>query len=284
MVKGKTDPVRAWVAVRPLVAAGERAFSEVPLVGRGEELATLRSTWDLVSSEHRPTLVTMFGPAGIGKSRLAHELAHLVEASGGLALRGRSAGYGDSGPYSAFAQHVAQLSGVYDSDEPDDALAKLRARAAELEVSEDPDEVAEHLAILSGLPVEGSVADRETLFFSARLFLEAVARERPTLLAFEDLHFADQSLHGSGRVPRLARPGRAAAARGDRPPGAAHRATDVGRGIARVERRVVRRRSTSTTRSNSPTGSSPSAGSRPSPTGPVRSRPRATATRCSSRS
>ncbi len=32
------------------------------------------------------------------------------------------------------------------------------------------------------------------LFFSARLFLEAVARERPTLLVFEDLHFADPSL------------------------------------------------------------------------------------------
>ena len=54
--------------------------------------------------------------------------------------------------------------------------------------------MADHLAILAGLPVEGSVADRETLFFSARLFLEAVARERPTMLVFEDLHFADPSL------------------------------------------------------------------------------------------
>ena len=194
VVKGKAAPVPAWVAIRPLVAAGERTFSEVPIVGRGEELATLRGTWDLVSSERRPTLVTMFGPAGIGKSRLAHELAHRVEASGGNALRGRSAGYGDAGPYSAFAQHVAELSGAYDSDAAEVALGKFRSRAAALEVSEDADELAEHLAILSGLPVEGSVADRETLFFSARLFLEAVARERPTLLVFEDLHFADPSL------------------------------------------------------------------------------------------
>ncbi|HEY8018322.1 MAG TPA: adenylate/guanylate cyclase domain-containing protein [Actinomycetota bacterium] len=193
-VKGKADPVPAWIAIRPLVAAGERTFSEVPIVGRGEELATLRGMWDLVSAERRPTLVTMFGPAGIGKSRLAHELAHRVEASGGLALRGRSAGYGDTGPYSAFAQQIAQLAGVYDSDEPDEAIEKLRARTVELAVSEDPDEVADHLALLSGLPIDGSVADRETLFFSARLFLEAVARARPTLLVFEDLHFADASL------------------------------------------------------------------------------------------
>ena len=194
VVKGKAEPVWAWVAIRPLADAGERTFSEVPIVGRGEELATLRGTWDLVSAERRPTLVTVFGPAGIGKSRLAHELAHRVEASAGRALRGRSVGYGDTGPYSAFAQHVAQLAGAYDSDDAEDALAKLRARTAELEVAEDPAEVADHLAILAGLPVEGSVADRDTLFFSARLFLEAVARERPTLLVFEDLHFADPSL------------------------------------------------------------------------------------------
>ena len=117
-----------------------------------------------------------------------------MEASGGSARRGRSVGYGDTGPYSAFAQHVAQLSGVYDNDGADDAISKLRSRAAELEVSEEPDEVATHLAILSGIPVEDSVADRETLFFSARVFLEAVARERPTMLVFEDLHFADASL------------------------------------------------------------------------------------------
>ena len=45
---------------------------------------------------------------------------------GGLALRGRSAGYGDTGPYSAFAQHVAQIAGFYDSDAADVAIDKLR--------------------------------------------------------------------------------------------------------------------------------------------------------------
>jgi class 3 adenylate cyclase len=191
--KGKTDPVQAWVAVAPLVEAGERVFSEVPLVGRGEELANLRSLWDMVSSEHRCSLVTVFGPAGIGKSRLAHELAHRVADSGGLAIRGRSAGYGDAGPYTAFAQHVAQIAG-FDGDDPDAALEKLRAKAAELQVADDPNEVADAVAVLAGLPVEGGDPDRDGLYFSARLFVEAVARQQPTLLAFEDIHFADPSL------------------------------------------------------------------------------------------
>jgi len=191
--KGKTDPVRAWVAVAPLVEAGERVFSEVPLVGRDEELANLRSLWDMVSSEHRCSLVTVFGPAGIGKSRLAHELAHRATEMGGLAIRGRSAGYGDAGPYSAFAQHVAQIAGI-DGDDPAAALEKLRTKAAALTVADDPNEVANAVAILAGFPVEGGAADREGLYFSARLFVEAVARVQPTMLVFEDIHFADPSL------------------------------------------------------------------------------------------
>ncbi len=192
--KGKVDPVPAWIAIAPLVAAGERVFSEVPIVGRGEELAALRGMWDIVSSERRCSLLTVFGPAGIGKSRLAHELATRVTDSGGHALRGRSVGYGDTGPYSAFAQHVAQVAGIYDSDDAADAIGKLRAKAAELSVGEDPVEVADAVAILAGLPVENGPADRETLYFSARLFVEAVARERPTMMVFEDIHFSDPSL------------------------------------------------------------------------------------------
>ncbi len=194
IAKGKAEPVPAWVALAPLVAAGERVFSEVPLVGRGEELATLRGMWDAAAVERRCSLLTVFGPAGIGKSRLAHELAHRVEASGGLALRGRSAGYGDTAPYSAFAQHVAQIAGIYDSDDAAHAIEKLRAKAADLAAADDPVEVADAVAILAGLPAEPTAADRDTLYFAARLFVEAVARERPTLLVFEDIHFADPSL------------------------------------------------------------------------------------------
>ena len=114
--------------------------------------------------------------------------------SDGHALRGRSAGYGDTGPYSAFAQHVAQVAGIYDSDDAADAIGKLRSRAVELSVGEDPAEVADAVAILAGLPVENGPADRETLYFSARLFVEAVARDRPTMMVFEDIHFSDPSL------------------------------------------------------------------------------------------
>jgi predicted ATPase len=55
-------------------------------------------------------------------------------------------------------------------------------------------EVGRHLAILLGLDLEGTIADRETLFSSIRSFIEAVAADQPTMLVFEDLHWADEAL------------------------------------------------------------------------------------------
>ena len=45
-----------------------------------------------------------------------------------------------------------------------------------------------------GLDPAESVPDRETLYFSIRGFLEAVAAEHPIVLVFEDLHWGDPSL------------------------------------------------------------------------------------------
>ncbi len=194
VAKGKAEPVRLWLAVAPLAPVGQRSFSTVPLVGRGRELATLRDIWERVIESRMPHLVTVFGQTGIGKSRLAHELAQRVNASSSKALRGRSVGYEQSGPYSSFAQQIKQLAGVFDNDEPSEAMTKLRALVSELAHEQDIDEVSLHLAVLLGLHSGDAVPDRETLFFSARLVVEALAERQPTVLIFEDIHWADPSL------------------------------------------------------------------------------------------
>src|SRR5204863_4056879 len=58
----------------------------------------------------------------------------------------------------------------------------------------DAAEVAAHIGMLIGLGREGAVGDRQTLFFSARRFVEALALQRPTVLVFEDIHVAASSL------------------------------------------------------------------------------------------
>jgi predicted ATPase len=181
--------------VRPIGPAGERPLTPIPIVGRERELDVLRRIWEDVSTQRRPALVTVFGPSGIGKSRLALELAEHVSSLGGRALRGRSTPYGASSPYSAFGQHVKQVAGVFDNDELDEARRKLRASVSDLvDGLEEAEAHAEHLAMLVGLGGSGEAADRETLFFSARVLVESLAVQGPTMLLFEDIHWADASL------------------------------------------------------------------------------------------
>jgi len=185
--------VRAWIAVRAVTPSGERNLSST-FVGRTRELAMLAETWERATTERTPHLVTVLGDAGVGKTRLAMEFARTAESTGGLTVRGRSLPYRDSSAYGAFAAHVKQLCRIFESDARDVALAKLRERVGTLLEPGLAEEATGHLAILIGLDTSTTVADRETLFFSVRCFIEAVARDQPLMLIFEDLHWADGSL------------------------------------------------------------------------------------------
>ena len=192
VARGKSQPLAVWLALAARGPAGERRLSEAPLVGRQRELELLRATWERVVSERRAHLVTLFGPPGIGKSRLAWEFGELVAGLGGRTLRGRSAPYGAGSPYAAFAAHVKQVAGIFDSDPALAATEKLNAAVEDL-VGADAADVPGHLATILGLPTGTEAADRTTLFLAARRLVEALAARQPTLLVFEDIHWADAS-------------------------------------------------------------------------------------------
>jgi class 3 adenylate cyclase len=192
--KGKQAPVAAWRALSAERAPGERAEKGVPIVGREHELAVLAGIWERVVVDRHPQLVTVFGPPGVGKSRLAAEFAAAVARGGGQTIRGRSLPYGESGAYSAFAQQVKQVTGIFDSDPPALAWEKLRRSVPTLLGSEDAHEIASHIAMLLGLGTGEGVADRHVLFFSARRLVEALATRQPTVLLFEDIQWANPSL------------------------------------------------------------------------------------------
>ena len=138
--------------------------------------------------------MTILGAAGLGKSRLALEFSKLVEGDGARVVRGRSLPYREHSAYGAFATQLKQLAGIFDSDGVDVASAKLRTTVAGVLDGREATQVVEHLSILLGLERGASADDRESLFFSARCFIEACARDQPTLLVFEDIHWADASL------------------------------------------------------------------------------------------
>jgi class 3 adenylate cyclase len=194
IAKGKSAPVEAWLAIEASSPIGERPGMRAPFVGRARELELLRGIWERTAAERKPHLVTVLGQPGVGKTRLATEFDATVKELGGRTIRGRSLPYRESSAYFAFALQVKQLCGIFESDSPEVGLRKLRERVGTLVAPEEADTISDHLAILLGFDPGGSVADRETLFFSVRVFIEAVAQNRPTVLVFEDVHWADASL------------------------------------------------------------------------------------------
>jgi class 3 adenylate cyclase/tetratricopeptide (TPR) repeat protein len=192
-VKGKQAPVNAWLALDAASFGVERPRM-APLVGRDSELLVLRRIWEESVTDSRPRLVTLVGPPGIGKTRLAAELAAEIERDGGRTLIGRSLPYGASGTYLAFRQQAKDFAGIFENDPPDVAHEKLEGAVSALLDGEDAEQVAEHIALLIGLRAEADVEDRQILFYSARRFVEALATEQPTLLLYEDIHWADPSL------------------------------------------------------------------------------------------
>jgi class 3 adenylate cyclase len=192
VAKGKQDPVPVWIAMSATKDPGERAPGRVPMLGRASELSVLQGIWERVVSGRRPQLVTLFGPAGIGKTRLTTEFGRLAADEGARVIRGRSLPYGEVIPYGAFVTQVKQIARIFDTDEAEVACAKLNDAVSEL-LGADAGETSAHVAMLIGVG-EGSAGDRQSLFFSARRLVEALAAERPTVLVFEDIHWADAGM------------------------------------------------------------------------------------------
>jgi class 3 adenylate cyclase/tetratricopeptide (TPR) repeat protein len=188
VAKGKSRPLRVWRALGVREDVGPYG----PMVGRDDELGLIRGAWKRVVADARPHIVTVVGPPGIGKSRLAFAMMADVVETGGRSLRGRAFSRVEGGAYAPFAEQVKQAAGILETDSTDVARQKLDRRLGSL-VGDGASEVAGHLAVLSALAPQEVSADKQALFFSVRRFVEALGREAATILVFEDVHWADAS-------------------------------------------------------------------------------------------
>jgi class 3 adenylate cyclase len=196
--KGKSEPIPAWEALQARSRFGVDVSlrAAAPLVGRGRELELLVSTLARVCEERSPQLVTLVGVPGIGKSRLIHELSGIVNAGPELIMwrQGRSLPYGEGVTFWALAEIVKAQAGILESDRPEQAQEKLARTVAWAAADESEAQWLErHLRALAGLADESSDAPEEG-FAAWRRFLEALADERPLVVVFEDLHWADDAL------------------------------------------------------------------------------------------
>jgi predicted ATPase/class 3 adenylate cyclase len=198
--KGKADPVPAWEVVGLKDAAGRRRF-EVPLVGRREELDELQGLWSTVLRDREPAVATVTAPPGVGKSRLLTELTDRLDAEAAV-LRGRCLAYGEGITYWPVVLIVREAAEIALSDEPDTVATKLASLLERLP-TKDPHElrtIAASLAHLIGAPAtpRGTYSveaiTQHELHWGFRRLFELLAVERPLVLVFEDLHWAEPTL------------------------------------------------------------------------------------------
>ncbi len=158
-LKGKSQSIPAYrlldvVEGAPVLA---RRF-DTPFVGREEELAYLLACFERAVGERMPVLVTVLGPAGIGKTRLATEL--MAQAGERAAvLQGRCLSYGEGITFLPLQEILRSLPEL-----PSGVMNPEQARST------------------------------EDTFLAYRRLFEALAWDRPLLLVLEDIHWAEATL------------------------------------------------------------------------------------------
>ncbi len=153
---------------------------DAPLVGRREEMRRLEEAYARAVRERVTMTVSVVGEAGQGKTRLVQEFARGPGRDAHV-LTGRCLSYGEGITFWPLQEVVRQAGSGDDSPE------RIKDLLAD---EDDAAAVAGQLHRALGPGSQGRTAAAE-IFWAARRFLEVLARRRPVLAVFEDLHWAE---------------------------------------------------------------------------------------------
>jgi tetratricopeptide (TPR) repeat protein len=198
-LKGKTEPIQLWRAVRVTAGRGgalKSAGLEAPFVGREREMRLVKELFHASTEERKAHLVSVLGIAGIGKSRLSVEFEKYIDGLAHVVWwhRGRCLAYGEGVAYWALVEMVRMRAGIAEGEDAASSMVKLQASIAEFVADPEERSWAEpRLAHLIGLE-DRTARDQADLFSAWRLFFERIAEQGPITMVFEDLQWADNAL------------------------------------------------------------------------------------------
>ena len=183
-LKGKAKRVPAYLlaGVRQDEAIARRV--DLPVIGRDAELRILLDAFGRALESPHCEVVTVLGPAGIGKSRLLEEFAGQL-GDRALVLRGRCLSYGEGITFWPIAEALRQAAGILPDDQEEEGRAKLSSLAGA-----EHEDAALRIGSLMGFGSGGYGKDE--LLWSVRAVLDAVARRKPLVVIFDDIHWAEQ--------------------------------------------------------------------------------------------
>jgi hypothetical protein len=171
---------RAWYASRSVNQPGTGEF-----VGRRSELAALREALDAALAG-RGSLTVLVGEPGIGKTRLAEEIATHARRAKAHVLWGRA---WEGGGAPALWPWVQILRGWLESRDPEELRAELGATGGA--VAHLLPELLERVPGLAVPPLPEGEAGRFRLLDVVVSLLARVSRTRALVLVLDDLHWAD---------------------------------------------------------------------------------------------
>jgi class 3 adenylate cyclase/tetratricopeptide (TPR) repeat protein len=189
MLKGKVERVQA---VRLLDvtrgAEGHARRLDAPMVGRQRELGQLRQAFKDVIAKRTLHLFVLLGAAGIGKSKLVHEFVVGISQRATV-LRGRCLPYGEGITFWPIAEALRSAAGITDDDNQEIALGKLQELLGGLESRElVGSRIGQAIGLARAKTAEGS---KEEVFWAVQKVLERRSLERPLVLVFDDLQWAE---------------------------------------------------------------------------------------------
>jgi class 3 adenylate cyclase/predicted ATPase len=201
-IKGFSEPIAAFVVQGEGSADGRfealHGQRVTPLIGREHELAMLLERWSW-AKDGDGQVVLIAGEAGIGKSRLLHALREKLAGEPHFALSHFCSAYHTNSALYPVVAQLERAAGFASHDEPGDRLAKLEALLAQ--GAEQLDEAAPLVGALLGVPTDDRYPalnltpqrQKQRTFEILMEQLAGLARERPVLQLYEDLHWADPS-------------------------------------------------------------------------------------------
>ena len=194
VLKGKAEPVAVFQALAPRARFGADLTRSLgtPMVGRQIDLGIVTGAFQKAVQESTVQLVVVAGEPGVGKSRLVAELASFVDSWPEQVRwrQGRCLPYGDGITFWALGEIVKADAGILETDPPEVAAAKIDAVIPD--DAPDAPWLRARLRPLAGLPAPQAALEEN--FAAWRAFVELLAEDRPSVLVFEDLHWADEAL------------------------------------------------------------------------------------------
>ena len=194
-LKGKARAVAAWRVTDAAAAADDAPAPPRPFIGRADELEELGHAFRRATRSRQVCLVTVIGPPGIGKSRLAQEFLATLPRDEVTVLSGSCSAYGKGITYKPLAEMLmsypggwAALAGLLDEGSGDGGQA---SRALSTIVGGHAAQAAQPT---QPGPPPGDMAGVQDISWAVRRLLETLGRARPVVMIWEHLHWSEETL------------------------------------------------------------------------------------------